>query len=71
MQQHVTPVHEENEGAVEISFTVLGLIARHSQPSLEGEFHNGMTNKNSRSSLCVLKRRTHLRSLYHKIQWRN
>ena len=37
-QQHVTHVHKENEGTVEISFTMSGLIARHSQPSLEGEF---------------------------------
>jgi hypothetical protein len=37
-QQHVTPLHKENEGAFEISFTMSGLIARHSQPSLEGEF---------------------------------
>jgi len=37
-QQHVTHVHKKNEGAVEISFTMSGLIARHSKPSLEGEF---------------------------------
>jgi hypothetical protein len=37
-QQHVTHVHKENEGAVEISFTVPGLMARHTQPSLEGDF---------------------------------